>query len=67
MSDQFQYSWRIVEGEGMGMYFASFRMAFAVLAFTSDDASRLVVRGHEERVVTPLEVGQLLQDIRASA
>lgn len=57
-SDQFQYSWRLTDTGDFGMYFASFREAFAVVAFTALDYQKLANPQLEVR--TPTEVGQLL-------
>lgn len=57
VSDQFEYSWRVADDNTTGMFFASFRRSFAVLAFTATDANKLEVEtNHPVEVVRP---GQL--------
>jgi len=41
VSNQFEYSWRIAEGDRMAMFLATFRRSFAVLAFAAVDKALL--------------------------
>jgi hypothetical protein len=41
VSDQFEYQWRLAEGERMAMFLATFRRSFAVLAFAAVDRGML--------------------------
>lgn len=63
VSDQFQYAWRIAEDKEFGIYFASFRMSFAVFAAVATDPKIIT---HPEgvngfKVYTPLDVKALIQ------
>jgi hypothetical protein len=62
VSDQFQYSWRTTEGGTAGVYFASFRFAFAIVGAAARDCS--MFRRHEGvPTFSPMEVGRLLRDL----
>ncbi len=57
VSDQFEYSWRVADDSTMGMFFASFRRSFAVVAFASMDATRLLVEtNYPVKVIRPEEL-----------
>jgi hypothetical protein len=63
VSDQLQYAWEIAESKEFGIYFASFRMSFAVFAAVATDP-RIIA--HPEgvngfRTYTPLDVKALIQ------
>jgi hypothetical protein len=63
VSDQFQYAWEIAENKEFGIYFASFRMAFAVFAAVATDPRIIAPPAGEDglKVYSPLDVKALIQ------
>jgi hypothetical protein len=62
VSDQFGYSWRLVEGDRMAMFLATFRYSFAVLAFVTTDVSLFDVETkYPMRIVRPRQIRKLLE------
>jgi hypothetical protein len=62
VSDQFNFQWRIAEGDRMAMFFASFRDSFAVLAFVTTDRALLNVETeHPLRIVSPRNLMKFLK------
>lgn len=55
VSDQFEYSWRLTDDGTMGMFLATFRFSFAVLAFTATRRERLSA-GPERNLISPGEL-----------
>ena len=63
VSDQFEYAWRIADNREFGIYFASFRMAFAVFAVVVTDPLMIQSPSGEEKwkVHSPLDVKAFIQ------
>ncbi|MET4217335.1 hypothetical protein ACVWWG_004055 [Bradyrhizobium sp. LB7.2] len=63
VSDQFSYQWRLAENERMGLFFASFRHSFAVLAFVTTDVALFDMKtAHPLPIITPRTLKKLLGD-----
>lgn len=61
VSDQFEYSWRTSPDGSIGLYFATFRMSFAVTSFAAMEASRLLAvrpNNSEFRVYAPGDIAK---------
>jgi hypothetical protein len=65
VSDQFQYAWEIAENKDFAMYFARFRMSFAVFAFIATDPNRLSPPEGRDgwHVYSPLDLKALIQTL----
>ena len=63
VSDQFQYAWAVTDTGRAAMTMATFRFAFAVIAFTADDAELLRIGGVKNPIYPP---GKQLELIRIS-
>ncbi len=65
VSDQFSYQWRMAEGNRMGMFFAYFRQAFALVNFVTVDKSLLEVETeHPVRIMEPGQITSFLSQSR---
>lgn len=61
VSDQFEYQWRLAEGERMAMFLATFRRSFAVLAFAATDKSLFdTATKHPFKICAPGELTSIL-------
>lgn len=61
VSDQFEYQWRIAEGDRMAMFLSTFRHSFAVLAFAAVDKALFDVETeHPFKICMPGELTSLL-------
>jgi hypothetical protein len=66
VSDQFVYQWRMAEGNRMGLFFAYFRLSFAVFAVVANNESLLEIEtAHPMRIVRPGEITALLRPATA--
>jgi hypothetical protein len=66
VSDQFGYQWRMAEGNRIGLFFAYFRLSFAVFAVVANNKSLLEVEtAHPMRIVRPGEITTLLRPATA--
>ena len=62
VSSQFSYQWRLAEGNEMGMFLATFRHSFAVLAFAATSVSKFdFPTKHPMRIVKAGELTHLLR------
>lgn len=65
VSDQFQYAWEIAENKEFGIYFASFRMSFAVFGAVALDPKVIAPPAGEDglKVYSPIDVKTLIQSL----
>lgn len=65
VSDQFQYTWEIAESKEFGIYFASFRMSFAVFAAVAIDPKVIAPPAGEDglKVYSPIDVKALIRSL----
>jgi hypothetical protein len=65
VSDQFEYSWNIAENREFGIYFASFRMSFAVFAAVAIDPKVISPPAGDDglKVYSPMDVKALIQSL----
>lgn len=62
VSDQFEYQWRLAEGNRMGMFLATFRRSFAVLAFAAVDKGLFDTKTkHPFKICAPGELTKFLK------
>ncbi|MCK1312007.1 hypothetical protein [Bradyrhizobium sp. 23] len=60
--DQFEYQWRLAEGDRMAMFLATFRQSFAVLAFAATDRGLLDAETkHAFEICAPGELISILR------
>jgi hypothetical protein len=63
VAGQFDYAWRVSEDGGLGMYFASFRMSFAIWMAVALDKTILQAKQDKEglKIFTSFDMKQMLE------
>jgi hypothetical protein len=56
VSEQFEYAWRLTEDKSMGLFFATFRRAFAVAALVANKRERIEPVNVGRRIFSPGEI-----------
>jgi hypothetical protein len=55
VSSQFEYAWRLTDDSSMGLFFASFRRAFAVVCFVANSRAQIHIEA-SPRIFAPGEI-----------
>jgi hypothetical protein len=53
VSEQFSYAWRLTDDNSMGLFFAWFRMSFAITCLVAKSRSRIVLNGAMPTIFAP--------------